>query len=343
MRAFVVDAPGVGAPQDVAMPTPGHDEIVVRVEYCGICGTDAHLFSGDQGGMFPRVLGHEIAGQIAAIGGGVGEWAEGDRIAVDPNIACGRCAWCRRRELNKCDRFRATGVTEPGGMAEYVTVPVSNVYRVEPHESLAHAALTEPLACAVQGVQRLAIEPAHRVLVFGAGPMGALLLALMARRSVVDMIVVDVIAERLACMAQFGASATLLNGPELADELAERSHGRGFDIVVDCTGVASVIESMTAHAAQGAQLLVFGVSPRSATIKLNPYDILRNEWTIVGSYAINGTFQQARELLASGSINVGPLVTRTVGLDEVASLLTSSTSSADLKILVAPHQPKLGN
>jgi len=338
MRAFTITAPGIGEVRDVASPTPGPGEAVIDVAYTGICGTDYRIFQGDFLSSFPLVNGHEFTGVVSAVGAGVDEWREGDRVAVDPTLYCGHCYHCLRRQANHCDHWGAIGDTRDGALAEQVVVPARNLYRVEDHETLEEAAFTEPLACVVWGIERLRVMPGSHVLIFGAGPIGCLLTAMLAVSPAAEVVVVDVADEKLAIARTLGATATFVAGPDLQSELVERRHGRGYDVVIDCTGAPAVMEAMFRYAGPNARILFFGVAPPSAEISIRPFDVYHNDWEIIGSMAINYTFQQARDLLAAGRIDVRPLITKIARLDEVAGILSRPKAAAELKTLVEPRR-----
>lgn len=338
MRAFAITAPNAGEVRDIPKPEPGPDEAVIKVAYVGICGTDYHIFQGDfLTTTYPLVNGHEFSGTIEALGSGVAGWSAGDRVTVDPTLYCGRCFHCLRRQANHCDKWGAIGDTTTGALAEYVSVPARNMYRVEAHETLEEAAFTEPLACVVWGVERLRPTPGDRVLIFGAGPIGGLLTAMLNLSPTADVTVVDVMDEKLQIARTMGARATFVSGPDLKSQLQDRTTGRGYDIVLDCTGIPSVIEGLFAYAAANARIMFFGVASPTAAIRVRPFDVYHQDWQILGSMAINYTFQQARDLLAASRIDVKPLITRVVGLDEVAAILSRPKMPTELKTLVRPN------
>lgn len=337
MRAFTITAPNQGEVRNVAMPEPGQGEAVVKVAYTGICGTDYHIFEGDFLSSYPLINGHEFSGIVTAIGSGVTDWAIGARVAVDPTLYCGHCYHCLRRQANHCDYWGAIGDTRDGSLAEYVAVPARNLYHVEDHETLEEAAFTEPLACVVWGVERLRVVPGNHVLIFGAGPIGGLLTAMLQRSCTADVVVVDVMEEKLEVMRRLGATATFVSGPDLQTQLMDRTHGRGYDVVLDCTGIAPVIEGTFTYAGPNARIMFFGVASPKAEIRIKPFDVYHQDWEILGSMAINYTFQQARDLLAAGRIDVKPLITRIAGLDDVADILGRPKTATELKTLVRPN------
>lgn len=336
MRAFVITAPGSGEVRDVPEPAPGPDEAIVQPAYVGICGTDYHIYRGSFTSSYPMTNGHEFSGTIVSIGSPNSRWRVGDRVAVDPTLFCGACYRCLRGQANHCDHWGAIGDTVPGALAERVRVPIRNLYRVEDHESMEDAAFTEPLACVVWGIERLRVRPGDRAVVLGGGPIGLLMTQMLSFSPVADLVLVDVAPEKLARGPSFGAQATFLAGKDLPALLDDRSGGRKFDIVVDCTGVASVVQEMFAFAAPNARIMLFGVTDRDAEVRISPFDVYHNDWEILGSMAINVTFQQARALLALGRVEVGSLLTSVVGLEDVATTLGRAKAPHEAKVMVSP-------
>ena len=340
MRAFTITGPGRGEVTDIPTPQPGPGEAVIRTALVGICGTDYHIFAGHFRTTYPLVSGHEFTGTIEALGDDAGDWREGDRVAVDPTLYCGTCYRCLRRQANHCDRWGALGDTTNGALAEFVKVPIRNLYRVEDHETFEDATFTEPLACVVWGIERLRTRPGDRALVFGAGPVGCLMAQMLTAAQMADVVVVDIEEVKLLAARQSGA-ATFLSGPELRQQLEERTRGRGFDVVVDCTGVPEVIESTFLYAGPNARIMFFGVAPPSAEIQLRPFEVYHHDWEIIGSMAINYTFQQARDLIASGRVSVRPLLSRIAQLADVPDILGNPKDPSDLKVMIAPNDAAL--
>ncbi len=176
MRALTILGPGILELQEVEDPTPEADEVVVEVGACGLCGTDLHLIDGESPlATYPLVPGHEFSGTVVARGKGVEVPAMGQRVAVDPNIHCGACRFCRSGRANLCARYAAIGVTGPGAFAPFVKARGANAYPIPDALSFEQAAMIEPLSCAVLGVRRVGEVLGRRVLVVGAGTMGLLI------------------------------------------------------------------------------------------------------------------------------------------------------------------------
>lgn len=336
MRAFTITRPGVGEVRRVADPDPGAGEVLVAPSHVGICGTDGHIFAGRLHSTFPLIPGHELSGTVVDMHPSVSGWKVGDRVAVDPTLTCGACYRCRRGQSNHCEAWGAIGDTVDGGLAELVAVPSRNLYCLRDDERFADATFTEPVACVIWGIDQVRVRVGDRALVVGAGPVGCLMAQLLALAGVGELVVADIAAEKLVIAREVSGAATYLAHPALAAELGEHTGGRGFDIVVDCTGSAAVIEQLVEYAGPGARILLFGVAAPDARIQVSPYRIYRKDWQIIGSMAINGTFGRARDLMVSGRLKVSPLVTRTASLDDVPGILAAPKPLDELKVMIVP-------
>lgn len=333
MRAAVFTAPDALEMRDAPDPEPGPGEVAIRVERAGMCATDIHIYRGEYTARYPLVPGHELAGVVESVGDGVSGLSTGDRVAVDPNVYCGRCVFCRRQRNNHCLDFNAIGVTRDGGFAELVRIPAANVYGIG-ELSFAEAAFIEPVACAVYGIRRARVEPGDEVLVFGAGPIGLILAQLALRGGASRVSVVDLSAARLELAERLGAT------PVLGGDDAElrRIVPHGFDLAIDATGVPSVVERLFGHTTAGGRVLLFGVCPRESRITVDPFEIYHRDLEVYGSFSLCYTFDPALKLLASGAVDVGPLISHTLPLEEFGAALAMFESSSDrMKIQVAPR------
>lgn len=337
MRAFTITGPSAGELVQVPDPVAGPGEVLLAPSHVGICGTDSHIFAGRLHSSFPLVPGHELSGEVVDLHPSVRGWRVGDRVAVDPTLTCGACYRCRRGQSNHCENWGAIGDTVDGGLADLVSVPARNLYRLSDDEHFADATFTEPLACVMWGVEQIRVRAGDRALIFGAGPVGCLMAQVLALAGVGELVVADIADEKLAMAREVSGAVTYLAHPVLDLELAGETSGRGFDIVVDCTGSASVIEHLVDYAGPGARILLFGVAAPSSRMQVSPYRIYRNDWHIIGSMAINGTFGRARDLMLSGRLKVRPLMTRRASLEDVAQILASPKPPGELKVMVVPR------
>ncbi|RME63475.1 MAG: alcohol dehydrogenase, partial [Caldilineae bacterium] len=243
MKAVVFPGPEAIRVEQVEDPACGPDEVIVQVSRAGICGTDIHIYRNEYMSHFPLIPGHEFGGVVVEVGDQVKTGVKvGDRVAVDPNLYCGYCEFCRREQSNHCLNLGVVGVNRAGAFAEYVAAPARACYRVPDSLDDGQMAFIEPLACVVYGMKRLQVPPAEAVLLFGVGPIGLLLLQSLRHRGAGPLVVVDKQPDRLALAAQMGATVTLEAGPDLAERLRELQP-HGFGVVVDATGVPAVIES----------------------------------------------------------------------------------------------------
>jgi len=330
MRAIVFDEPGSMRVADVPDPLPGVGEVIVKVDYCGICGTDLHILDGEfPPTPYPITPGHEFAGQVVACGPGIRhDLAEGDRVAVDPSLYCGWCRRCRAGHDNLCENWAAIGDTKNGAFAEYVVVPAVNAHRLPDHVDAQYGAMAEPLACAVHGLRRLGPVIGESVAIMGAGTMGLLLLQLLVRAGAGRIAVVDRISLRLEVARNLGAGQIATS----ADEL----DGGQFGVAVDATGVPAAIDSAIGLLDRGGRLLVFGVAPAEARIAVSPFRVYNDELTIVGSMAILRSFGLAVNLLASGAVDPGPLLGEPLGLERFGDAISQVRAGNGIKWHIRP-------
>jgi 2-desacetyl-2-hydroxyethyl bacteriochlorophyllide A dehydrogenase len=333
MRAIIIDHPGGFRVAEVPTPTPGDGEILVRVECCGICGTDLHILAGEfPPTPYPIIPGHEFAGTVAAVGQKARSGLEaGARVAVDPSLYCGYCAKCRSGRDNLCENWAAIGDTVSGAFAEYVVVPANNVYLLPARLDAQLGAMAEPLACAVHGMRRLGPVFGSSVVVLGAGTMGLLLMQLLVRAGAGPVAVVDRVPDRLEVARKLGAAQVVTDATAL--------DGTRFEIAVDATGVPDVIQRAIDLLDRGGRMLVFGVSPAEATIQVSPFRIYNDELAITGSMAILRSFGEAVDLLASGAVDPRPLLSEPLPLDRFGEALDKVRAGEGIKWHISPSSP----
>ena len=336
MRAAVIETPGHLRMQDVVAPSPGPDDVVIDVALTGLCGTDLHIYAGELNYVYPIIPGHEVVGTIAAVGANVSDLQPGMPVTFDPNIPCGHCHFCRRLRFNHCLNWQGVGVTRHGGFAEQVLVPAKVVYPIG-DLPLEQAAFIEPLSCVVYGLQRATPALGDRILIFGAGPIGLLLMQCLRRGGAAHVTVTDLQSERLALARRLGAEETVQADEGQAAALREHAP-YGYDMVVDATGVPAVAARCFDYVTPGGKVLLFGVCPEDATIPFSPFHLYRRDISVYGSFALNVTFGPAIELLRSGAVDVTPLVSHRFPLEQLPAALelAHTQSEPSAKILIAP-------
>lgn len=319
-------------------PVCGPEDVIVQIAVAGICGTDVHIYRNEYMSNFPLIPGHEFGGTVVEVGKEVKTGVKvGDRVVADPNLYCGYCDFCRREQSNHCTNIKLVGVTRAGAFAEYVSVPARACYQVPDSLTPGQMALVEPLACVVYGMKRAQLPPAEAVLIFGAGPIGLLLLQALRHRGAGAIVVVDKQADRLAMAKQFGATVTLEAGPDLPGQLKELQP-YGFGMVVDATGVPAVIERCFDYLRPRGQLLMFGVAPMGAKITMSPYAVFRNDWHILSSFAICYTFQEAIAWIEHGVVDVQPLISHTLPIGQFEDGFNQFMRGQTMKVQIVPGQ-----
>ncbi|GAB3652539.1 zinc-dependent alcohol dehydrogenase family protein [Glycomyces tarimensis] len=333
MRAVVIEAPGRITTTTVEDPSPGPREVVIAVSGAGICGTDIHVIDGDlEGSVYPIVPGHEFAGTVVAAGRDVTEFADGDRVAVDPNLFCGECHYCKIGHGNLCERYNAIGViASPGATAEFCVAPVANCYRLPESVSLDHAPLIEPLSCAVHGFDLLPGRIGEHYLVYGAGTMGLMMAQLARFAGAASVSVVDINADRLAVAEQLAADRTATS----ADEF---DRPEGWEVVIDCTGAVPAIEDGLRRVRKGGTFQVFGVAPEAATASFSPFRVYKDEIHIVGSMAVLHSFGRAVDLMAKRVVDPDVMISHRFGLDEYETAVEAFRTGTGRKLQIQPRR-----
>lgn len=325
--------------KDVPEPTPRSDEIVVKVHACGVCATDVHTLEGEFIGRepYPLIPGHELAGTVSAIGEDVTGFEKGDRVAADPILPCGVCHFCRKNEQNHCENMEALGTTVAGGFAEYVSIPARNLFKFE-NVSFKEAALAEPLACVIYGHQRAEVGFGDDVLIFGAGPLGLLHLQLANHAGAARVIICDLIDEKLELARELGAADTVNVDKENMEILKEIAP-YGFDMVIDATGAAQVVEDAVSFVKNTGKLMFFGVCPQDSSIEVNPYEVYRRDLELIGVFALNKTLGEALKMIDNGVINTEKLISDVMPLQDLGKALNMlKKGEAGGKIQIEPWQ-----
>jgi len=330
MRAVVLDRPGSFRVAEVPDPAPADGQIVVKVDACGICGTDIHIMDGEfPPTPYPITPGHEFAGTVVAVAGDVTTGLPvGAKVAVDPSLYCGYCRRCRSGRDNLCENWAAIGDTVDGAFAEYVAVPAVNAHLLPDGLDGQLGAMVEPLACAVHGLRRLGPLFGDTVLLTGAGTMGLLLQQLLVHSGAGPVTVVDRVADRLEVARKLGAA-------HVSTDLAELA-GERFEIAVDATGVPAVVDGAAGLLDRGGRLLVFGVTPADARMSLSPFRVYNDEITVTGSMAILRSFAPAVELIGAGAIDPRPLLSEPLPLDEFGEALRRVRAGQGIKWHIKP-------
>jgi L-iditol 2-dehydrogenase len=306
---------------DVPVPIPAPDEVLVRVKACGICGSDVHGYDGSSGRRIPPiVMGHEAAGVVAAMGSKVSGSREGDRVTFDSTIYCGSCEYCRRGEVNLCDRRQVLGVStpeyrRPGAFAEYVLVPQRIMHQLPDDISFPEAAMVEPLAVAVHAVSLSEIKENSTALVVGAGMIGILVLQALRAANCSRIYVTDIDDTRLRLAEQLGATATInARKGDTAAEIHGLTSGMGVDVALEAVGNSMAIKTAIDSVRKGGTVTLIGnISPM---VEIPLQAVVSRQIRLQGSAASSGEYPQCIDMLAHSAVKVKPLITAVAHLEE---------------------------
>jgi L-iditol 2-dehydrogenase len=345
MRAAVFYGPGDLRVEERPRPHVADDGVLLKVEACAVCGSDARTFRfGASNITAPVVIGHEVAGTLAEVGRAVRDYARDQHVAVAPAIPCGDCRFCRRGAETMCDRLRSIGYELDGGFAEYMAVPASAlragcVNTVPDGLSSTEAALAEPLACVINGQELLDVGPEDDVVVLGAGPVGCLHASLAKVRGARKVLMADLRPERLELARPFGADVLVDASREDVRQLVlDETAGHGASVVVVAAPSRAAQEQAVTLAAKRGRIDFFGGLPRSDPyISLDANLVHYRELSIMGAYGSRPAHnREALELLASGRVRVAGLVGLVLPLERVHEGLEAITGGSVLKVVVKP-------
>ncbi|MBW1699535.1 MAG: zinc-dependent dehydrogenase [Deltaproteobacteria bacterium] len=326
------------------MPVPriGPGEILVKVIASGICGSDVLEWYRIK--KAPIVLGHEIAGEVAEVGEGVEKVRPGDRVFVSHHVPCNTCRFCRAGNHTVCETLHTTNF-DPGGFAEYLRAPRINVDHgtfILPDEvGFEDGSFVEPLACVVRGQRVAGFRPGMSVLVLGSGISGLLHILLARASGAGRIIATDISGYKLAKAREFGADEVIGAREDVPALVRELNGGYLADLVIVCAGALAAFEQALKSVERGGTVLCFATTDPGVTIPLPANEFWRNSIRVMPSYA-NSPYdaEVAIELIRSGRVNVGPLITHRLPLEETAQgfkLMTGAGGGESLKVIIQPH------
>jgi L-iditol 2-dehydrogenase len=339
------------APEDVRIedapePECGPDEVKLRVRNCSTCGTDVKiLHNGHQNLSPPRIIGHEVAGEVVEVGADVSGWSVGDRAQVIAAVPCGECYECRRGWMAVCENQTSVGYQYDGGFAEYMIVPrqvlkVDGLNRIPDNIGFDEASAAEPFACAINAQELVGVGEGDTVVVFGAGPIGCLHTRLARARGAERVFLIDVLADRLAMSAEAVKPDEVINGREVdvVERVKELTGGRGADVVITATAANVAQEQAIRMAARRGRISFFGGLPKTNPfIQCDSNLVHYRELMIMGA---NGSApshnKRALEYIASGEVPVKDLITVHLPLERVLEAFDIVAKGEAIKVTVEP-------
>jgi (R,R)-butanediol dehydrogenase/meso-butanediol dehydrogenase/diacetyl reductase len=332
MKAAVFTESKTIQTQQVPKPKAGPGEAVVKVEYCGICGSEVSAYA--QGTLPPgAIVGHELAGTVDEVGPGTEEWQGGDRVVATAYAACGDCYWCRHGQVQLCQRKYWIGLGfNPGAFAEYCKVRSSMLHRIPQQLSLRDAALVEPLAVALHAVRNAHVNLGDKVAIIGMGPVGLLVLQVMKLAGAGAVAVIEIAARRLALAKDLGASLAL-RPEEATVAVISEALGTLPGLLFDCAGATSSLQLAADLVCPQGKIILVGLSPKPVPIIAKEWS--RKEITLQASMAYGEEFPLAVHLIADGKITAASLISDVITLEELDHTLKNLVTPNDqLKVLV---------
>lgn len=321
--------------------TLGSNDVLVKVMSCGVCGTDVHIYHGGVGSAPvhpPVVLGHEFAGIVEQIGSNVNNVQVGDHVTLDPNMYCGKCRPCKMGIKSNCENLYALGVNTNGGFAEYCVSPSEQCYKLNDDVDFDVAAMAEPLACVIHGIDRANISVGQNVLIVGGGTIGLMMAQLAKLSGTATVILSEPNVQKHALAKQIGLDYVI-------DPIHEDIHAKikeicgtdGTDVVIDCVGKVATCEQAFSLAGRGATVMFFGVPDVDAKMSLPLFDIYKKEIRLVGSIINPDTHQRAVEMINTGRLKLKELITHTYNLEHLEDAIHMQASAESVKVVVHPN------
>ncbi len=327
--------------EEMPKPETGPGELLVKVRACGICGSDVMEWYRVKSA--PRVLGHELSGDIVEVGKGVTDFKVGDRVMVTHHVPCQECHYCAMGHQSVCDTLRTTNF-DPGGFSEYLRVPAINVekgtFKLPDDMSYDEATFIEPLACVVRGQRHADVRKGQTVLVIGSGMSGLLHIMLARTRGVSRIIATDISGYKLDIAAEVGAESTIIADEDVPARVKELNGGRLADIVIHCTGARPALRQAIQSVDRGGTLLLFAPPPPAEEIPVPLGRYWTDEVTITTSYA--GPPEDiiaARELIHKGEVIVADLITHRLPLEETQEgFRLAASDGGSIKVIIHPNK-----
>jgi L-iditol 2-dehydrogenase len=344
MKALLLTAPSQLSFTDFPDPTPGADEVLLRIRACGICGSDIHGWDGSSGRRRPPlIMGHEAAGEVLAVGAAITEWKAGDRVTFDSTIFCGHCPYCERGEVNLCENRRVVGVApaeyrQHGAFAEKLCVPARILYRLPDTLSFSHAAMIEPVSIALHAIKRVSVSPSDTAVVVGAGMIGLLVVQALRWAGARQIVAVDLVDERLALARQLGATHTFNSrNTDVTAAVAGLTQGQGADLAFEVVGISPTVQTAIGVLRRGGHAVLVGNLSAKADFPLQA--VVTRELTLHGTCGSAGEYPLCLDLVARGVIQVEPIISAIAPLDQGVDWfkrLSGKEGAGLMKVILTP-------
>ncbi|MDO4547610.1 MAG: zinc-dependent alcohol dehydrogenase family protein [Clostridia bacterium] len=321
---------------DVPTPECKPDEVRIKIKYCGVCGTDLHIYHGDGGATdVPEgtIIGHEFSGVVDKVGERVTKFKVGDRVSADPNDVCGECYFCKNGKAHFCTNMKGYGTTYPGGFAEYVCVPEKQVYHIPDYLDFKTASQSETLSCCINGIDLVNIKAGSNVLVIGAGPIGLMMIQLARSNGAGRIMVSELVEEKRELALKLGADVAVDPKNEDIKAAIDREF-ENVDCVIEAAGTPFTQAQAIELAGKTCTVMLFGLVPPDTEIKVKSFTIFNRELTITSSFINPYTFSRSIRLLANKRVLLDDIITDIIPLEEITRVFTDDSFRKRGKILI---------
>lgn len=324
---------------EIEKPACGDGEVRIAVEYCGVCGTDMHIYHGDGGAMevpVGTIIGHEFSGVVECVGKDVKGFKPGDRVSVDPNDACGECWFCKNGKAHFCTNMKGYGTTHNGGFAEFVSVPEKQVYHLPDALDFRSGSQCETMSCCLNGIDLCRIKAGQTVLIIGAGPIGLMMLQLARNAGAGRIIVSELVEEKRALALALGADIAV--DPKAEDLKAVLAREcENVDCIIEAAGTGFTQQQAIDLAGKTCTVMLFGLSAPDTEISLKPYQVFNSELTVTSSFINPYTFSRAVTVLAQKRVALDDIITDIVPLEDIEKVFTDPAYRRRGKVLIKIH------
>lgn len=327
--------------KEIPIPEIQDNEILVKVKASGICGTDIHIYHGSPGSTEPKVpvvLGHEFAGEVIAVGKAATRIKVGDKVTVDPNIYCGNCSYCLTGKKNHCVDMHAIGVNQDGGFEDYCAVPESQAITLSPDVDYEEAAMAEPVACCIHGIDNIGIIPGDTVCVIGGGAIGQIMCQLARLSGASKVVLSEPVEMRRTLALSLGADAAIDPlAKDLKAQLKEVIGKDCVDVSIECAGRPVAARQALDIADRGGKVLLFSVPSPGDYTELPLEYMFKKELTIKGAFVNPDTQYRAAQLISQKKLNLKPLITHRYPIDKLEEAILMQMGSESVKVIIVPE------
>ena len=344
MKAAVYLGKDIMEVKEVPTPVPDADSVLIRVHSCAVCGSDIRIFHhGNSRVLPPQILGHESAGEVAAVGANVTRFKKGDRVAIGADVPCGECVFCEAGIGNNCQINYAMGYQFAGSFAEYVllnktVVNYGPIHKIPDSMSFDEAALAEPLACVLNAIELTNIRLGDSVVIIGAGPIGCMIIPIAYMCGASKVIVVQRSKPRMEAAKKFGADVYICSSEEDAiSRILEETSGLGADVIFTANPSPQSHADALKMAKNRARINLFGGLPAGSTVTMDANIIHYKELFIMGAHgSLPRHHQQAIDLISAGRPDIRPYISHQFPLDRIAEAFAAAEGHQGMRVVVKP-------